>query len=188
MIRAEVAAGSELGRETKKYLDAGALVPDDVILSIVEAKMKADASADYLLDGFPRTIPQAEGLDRILAGLNRTIDAVLSLEVAEETIVERLGNRRICPVDGRVYNLVTLPPRVPGRCDDHPERELEHRNDDRPETVRHRFEVYRQQTSPLIDFYQRRNLLRDIDGVGAPEDVADRIDATLKQAGGLRRA
>ena len=115
MIRAEVAAGSELGRETKTYLDAGALVPDDVILSIVEAKMKADVSADYLLDGFPRTIPQAEGLDRILAGLNRSIDAVLSLVVAEETIVERLGNRRICPVDGRVYNLVTQPPRVPGR-------------------------------------------------------------------------
>ncbi len=183
MIRAEVAAGSALGRETKKHLDNGTLVPDEIILGIVEAKMKSDTSAGYLLDGFPRTIPQAEGLDAILAGLGWKIDSVLSLNVAEEKIIERLGNRRICPVDGRVYNVITQPPRVPGRCDDHPETELELRNDDRPETVSHRFRVYREQTSPLIDFYRRRHLLLDIDGLGTPEEVSARINTALDRAG-----
>jgi len=179
MIRAEVAAGSALGKETKKFLDGGSLVPDEVILGIVEKKLKSDTSTGYLLDGFPRTIPQAEGLDGILDGLGWKIDAVLSLDVPEETIVRRLGNRRICPVDGRVYNLVTLPPRVPGRCDDHPDVELELRNDDRPETVHHRFKVYREQTSPLVDFYRRRGVLKDIDGSGTPAEVAERIDRAL---------
>lgn len=179
LIRAEVAAGTSLGLEVGKYIDAGNLVPDDLILRMVEGALVRDGRAGFLLDGFPRTIPQAEGLDHLLAGLGRTVNAVVSLAISEDKVVNRLGCRRICPVCGRVYNLQQLAPRVAGRCDDHPEAELTQRSDDVPDTVRRRLEVYRVQTAPLVEYYRQRGLLREVDADGSVDDVTRRIEAVL---------
>jgi adenylate kinase len=180
MIRAEVASGSALGREAKSYLDLGNLVPDDVILKMVEERMKSDQSAGFLLDGFPRTIAQAEALDSILARHGKKVQAVVCLSVSPEKVVERLSNRRSCPVDGRVYNLATQKPAVNGRCDDHPDTELVQRSDDKPETVRHRFDVYQNRTKPLAEYYEARNVLRDVNGEGPVDEVTSRIEAALR--------
>jgi adenylate kinase len=180
MIRAEVNAGTDLGREARKYLDHGNLVPDDVILKMVEEKMRSRPEGNFLLDGFPRTIAQAQGLDRILGRLGKQIKAVLCIDVSEELVVSRLSNRRTCPVDGRVYNLMSQRPSVNGYCDEHPGIELVLRSDDKPETVRHRFEVYHGQTRPLAEYYRNRSVLKDIDGEGTVEQVTSRIEAALK--------
>jgi adenylate kinase len=181
MIRAEVTEGTALGREAKGYLDLGNLVPDDVILKMVEEKMKHQREGGgFLLDGFPRTIAQAEGLDRILDRLGKKIRAVLRLDVSEDRVVERLSNRRTCPVDGRVYNLSSQKPAVNGFCDEHPDIELILRSDDKPETVRHRFDVYHGLTKPLADYYRARNVLKDVDGEGSVDQVTSRIEAALK--------
>lgn len=183
MIRAEVKEGTALGREAKSYLDQGNLVPDDVILRMVEHRIKEDPTGGYLLDGFPRTINQAEGLERILGGLGRNIKAVVRLDVSEEKVVERLSNRRTCPVDGRVYNLMSQKPAVNGYCDDHPDTELVLRTDDTPDTVHHRFSVYHGQTKPLVDYYGARGLLKNVDGDGPVEDVTGRIEGALELNG-----
>lgn len=180
LIRAEVAAGTPMGCEAKKYIEAGNLVPDDVIIKMVEELLARDNRQGFLLDGFPRTIAQAEGLDRMLRGLGRQVTASVCLVVAEEKVVQRLGNRRMCPVCSRVYNLLHQAPKIAGRCDDHPEAELILRSDDNPETVRHRLQVYRNQTAPLIDYYRQRNLLREVDGDGPVEEVTARIVASLR--------
>lgn len=179
LIRAEVAADTPLGIEARKYIEAGNLVPDDLIIRMVEGVLVRDGRGGFLLDGFPRTIAQAEGLDRMLAGLGRKVSAVVSLAVSEEKVIGRLCSRRLCPVCGRVYNLLHQAPLIPGRCDDHPEAELMQRSDDTPETVRRRLEVYRAQTAPLIDYYRQRHLLREVDGDGEVEDVTKRIEAVL---------
>jgi adenylate kinase len=180
MIRAEVVEGTELGREAKSYLDAGNLVPDDVILKMVEERMKCNQAGGFLLDGFPRTIAQAEALDTILARHNKNVQAVVCLSVSPEKVVERLSNRRTCPIDGRVYNLASQKPKVDSRCDDHPDTELVLRTDDKPETVRHRFDVYQKQTKPLADYYEARNVLRDVNGEGPVDEVTARIEAALR--------
>lgn len=180
MIRAEVAEDSRLGREARSFMDAGNLVPDDLILRMVEDRMRNGSSGGFLLDGFPRTLAQAEGLERMLDRLGRRLHAVVSLAVPQNKVVERLSSRRVCPVCGRVYNLATQPPRTPGRCDDHPDAELILRKDDAPETVRHRFEVYNAQTRPLVEWYRNRGLLREVDGLGSIDDVFGRVEAALR--------
>ena len=179
MIRAEVTAGSDLGREARKYLDHGNLVPDDVILKMVVEKMKSRPQGGFLLDGFPRTIAQAEGLDLLLGRMGKKIKAVLCIDVSEDLVVSRLSNRLTCPVDGRVYNLMSQRPAVNGYCDEHPGTELVLRSDDKPETVRHRFEVYHGQTKPLSEYYRNRGVLKDIDGEGTVDEVTGRIEAAL---------
>lgn len=180
MIRAEVAADSRLGREARSFMDAGNLVPDDLILRMVEDRMRNGQSGGYLLDGFPRTLAQAEGLEQMLDRLGRRLHAVVSLAVPQDKVVERLSSRRVCSVCGRVFNLASQQPTTPGRCDDHPEAELILRTDDAPETVRHRFEVYNAQTRPLVEWYRDRGLLREVDGLGTVDDVLERVEAALR--------
>ena len=180
MIRAEVTGNTQLGQEARSYIDSGNLVPDDVILRMVGKRMKKEDTGGFLLDGFPRTLAQAEGLERMLAENGQRLVGVVSLAVPEETVVERLSSRRVCPVCSRVYNLASQPPRTPGRCDDHIGAELILRTDDAPETVRHRFSVYNAQTRPLVDWYRSRGLLFEVDGLGTVNDVMGRVEAVLR--------
>lgn len=151
MLRAAVAAGSELGKEAKKVMDAGGLVSDDLILRLVRERISADdCKSGYLFDGFPRTIAQAEGMKS--AGIS--IDAVVELQLSDEEIIKRMSGRRVHPASGRTYHVMFNPPRVPDR-DDETGETLVQRDDDREETVRKRLEVYHAQTSPLIDYYSR---------------------------------
>jgi adenylate kinase len=164
---------TELGREAQRYMDAGELVPDDVILGMMREKLSSDEAADgFLLDGFPRTVAQAEGLDALLEDLGQELDAVLSLEVADEEIVRRLSSRRVCAECGRV---------APAGAESHescPEcgGALKRRADDEPQTVRRRLEVYREETAPVLEWYERSDTpVRTVRGGGSVEEVQARI-------------
>jgi len=154
LLREAVREGTPLGLEAKRFMDAGELVPDSVILGLVREYLGQDDGAGFLLDGFPRTIPQAEGLDRMLTELRQPINAVLVLDVDDESLVKRLSGRRSCPNCGAVYNVYFDPPKQEGVCDRCGGR-LVQRVDDDPATVRRRLQVYRDQTAPLIEYYQR---------------------------------
>lgn len=187
IFRAEIGAETELGRSIKKYLDAGDLVPDEITVRAVVGRLeKPDCADGWILDGFPRTEGQARALDEALAERNENLNAVVYLGVSEETIVERMAGRRSCPNCGRVYHVTNLPPRQEGRCDDCG-AELLAREDDRPETVRARLQTYRQQTAPLIDYYESRGLLVRVDGEGTPEEVRARLFEKLSAEGAERR-
>jgi adenylate kinase len=174
LLRTAVAARSPLGLQAEKYMRAGELVPDQLVVEIVADRLQGDhGRSGFLLDGFPRTLAQGESLDRIAP-----LDHVVAFEIPESVLLERLSERRQCPKCGSVYNLKTMPPRVPGRCD-LDGTELVTRNDDRPEAVRTRFRAYHQQTAPLIDFYQNRGILRRIDAVGDTTSVATRVRAAV---------
>ena len=182
MLRAAVKAGTPLGVEAKKVMDAGGLVSDDLILNLIRERIRApDCAPGFLFDGFPRTIPQAEGLDAI--GVQ--IDRVLEIAVDDEEIVRRMSGRRIHPASGRSYHVVFNPPRVADR-DDETGEPLVQRDDDREETVRHRLHVYHDQTEPLIDFYTRRAQtdprlrFARIEGIGAVDAITARVFAALK--------
>jgi adenylate kinase len=155
LLRDAVRRGTPLGQRAKGYMDAGELVPDAVILDLVREVLVSEpkGSGGFLLDGFPRTLPQAEALDRLLADLGRPLDAVVVIDVPDEVLVQRLSGRRSCPNCGAVYNIYFEPPREAGRCD-RCGGALTERADDTAETVRHRLEVYRRQTEPLVDYYQ----------------------------------
>jgi adenylate kinase len=164
MFREAVAAGTPLGMEAKSYMDAGKLVPDEVTIGIVRERLnRPDARSGFVLDGFPRTVPQAEALDRILDDLSEKIDAVVCIDVPEEKLVRRLSQRRVCRDCGTIYHLESKPPGPDGRCTACG-GELYQRDDDTEETVRRRLEVYRLQTEPLIRYYERRGLLRTVSG------------------------
>jgi adenylate kinase len=153
---------------------AGELVPDALVVEIVADRLQGDhGRSGFLLDGFPRTLAQGVDLDRIAP-----LDHVVAFEIPETVLLERLSERRQCPKCGTVYNLKTMPPHVAGRCD-HDGTELVTRNDDRPEAVRTRFRAYHEQTAPLIDFYQKRGILRRIDAVGDATTVASRVLAAV---------
>lgn len=155
VLRDAVRAGTGMGLAAQRYMDAGELVPDDVILGIVRDYLTGDAAArGVIFDGFPRTLPQAEGLDALLAGLDRPLAAVLVLEVDDEELVRRLSGRRSCSSCGAVYNVYTEPPAEEGRCD-RCGGELIQRADDEPDTVRRRLAVYHEQTAPLVDHYMQ---------------------------------
>ncbi len=183
ILRAAVAAGTELGRKAKSYMDGGQLVPDEVMIGLIEERLReSDCAPGFLLDGFPRTVPQAEALDDLLRKLGWSLDAVLELDVDEEEIVRRLTSRRVCSRCGRIFNLVYDPPPADGRC---PEcgGEVIQRSDDREETVRNRLRVYHQQTAPLVEFYRDRGLLVSVDGNGSIEQVRERVLGALRNAG-----
>ncbi|NLU43201.1 MAG: adenylate kinase [Firmicutes bacterium] len=164
MFREAVAAGTPLGREAKSYMDAGKLVPDEVTIGIVRERLdRPDARSGFVLDGFPRTVPQAEALDEILKDLSEKIDAVVCIDVPEDKLVRRLSRRRVCRGCGAIYHLETKPPGPDGRCTVCG-GELYQRDDDTEETVRRRLEVYRLQTEPLIRYYEKRGLLRTVSG------------------------
>jgi len=171
--------GTELGKKAQEFMDKGELVPDDLIMEIIRNELKKkEYSNGFLLDGFPRTITQAEALDKLLAELNLHLDAVLVLNVPTEELITRLTARRTCPICGKTYHLIYNPPKVDGKCD-LDGGELYQRSDDNEETVRNRLEVYEKQTKPLIDYYQSKGLAYFIDGIGKIEDIYSRLKAIL---------
>jgi adenylate kinase len=179
ILRRAVAEGTPLGKKAKGLMDAGQLVPDEVVNGIVdEALIKPEAQRGFLLDGFPRTVAQATALDEMLARRGRKIDDVISLEVPVEVLVDRLSGRLTCPVDGAVYHLRTNPPRKPGVCD-RDGTPLVQRPDDQPEAVRRRLAEYENKTALLKGYYKPRSVLRNIDGVGIPDEVETRIVSVL---------
>ncbi|RMG13173.1 MAG: adenylate kinase [Deltaproteobacteria bacterium] len=183
ILRQARAEGTELGRKAAEYMDAGKLVPDDLIVGIIEARIdQPDAKRGYILDGFPRTIPQAEALDAMLARRGEALDAVLSLEVPDEEIVERLSGRRTCPECKAMYHVRFNPPKVEGRCD-RCGAALVQRSDDQPEAIRQRLEAFHAQTAPLKAYYRDRGLLKEIQGTGNIEEVYQRIQAALPRGG-----
>ncbi|SDJ42406.1 Adenylate kinase [Frankineae bacterium MT45] len=179
IFRANVSGGTDLGKLAKKFMDAGDLVPDEVTNAMVRDRLgEPDAAEGFLLDGFPRNVAQAYELDSMLNDLASSLDVVLELEVEHEEVVKRLSGRRTCRNCGHVWHLEYDPPSTDGVCD-RCGGELYQRDDDFPETVRHRLEVYSAQTAPLIEFYQSRKQLVRIDALGAVEDVTDRAIAAL---------
>jgi adenylate kinase len=179
IFRSNVSGGSDLGKLAKKYMDAGDLVPDEVTNAMVRDRLaQDDAKAGFLLDGFPRNIAQAYELDSMLGDLGTTLDVVLDLEVDNEEVVRRLSGRRLCKKCGHVWHVEFDPPKVEGVCDKCG-GELYHRDDDYPETVRHRLDVYVSQTRPLIEFYDRRKQLVGMDAHGPVEDVTERAIESL---------
>ena len=175
MLREAVAAGSPLGREAKGYMDRGALVPDDVIIRMMGERLgRADATRGFILDGFPRTIAQAEALGQLLRDLGRTLDSVVYFDVSEPELLRRLTGRRVCRKCGHTYHLVSNPPKRPGVCDACG-GELYQREDDSEATVRNRLDVYRRQTSPLLDYYRQRHILTTVSGEGPVATIRDAI-------------
>jgi len=180
MLRDAARRGTPLGIEARKRMDAGLLVPDDVMIGLVqERSSKEDATSGFVLDGFPRTVPQADALDSMLQGRSQRLDAVISLSAPEEELVRRLSSRRECPICKRAYNLVTAPPKDGRHCDDHPTTELVQRADDTEATVRRRLEIYRRETAPLTEYYRGQGRLREVQGLGAMDDVYRELSRVL---------
>ena len=179
ILRKAVAAQTRLGKEAAQYIDRGALVPDDVIVGLVAERLKEkDCEKGFILDGFPRTIPQAESLDAMLRDMRLSLNRALSVQVPRSVIIERLAGRRSCKNCGALAHVVFSPPKKEGVCD-RCGGELYQRQDDKEETVAPRLKVYEQQTAPLVDYYRRRDLLREIDGVGAVDEIRSRVMAAL---------
>ena len=176
ILREAIANNTALGQKAKQYMDAGQLVPDQLVIDLLKDRIAQDDCKDgFILDGFPRTIPQAEALEK--AGI--TFDAVVSLEISDDEIVDRMGGRRVCASCGAPYHVKNLPPKVEGVCDACGGK-LEARADDKPEVVRDRLKVYHKETAPLKDFYAERNLLKTVDN---QPTVAETTAAILKALG-----
>jgi adenylate kinase len=179
ILRAAVKEGSPLGKEAKACMDKGELVPDSVVIGIVEERIQQpDCTKGYMLDGFPRTVPQAEALDEMLQKLNSQIDHVVSIEVANEELVGRLTGRRTCRECGAGFHVMFDPPKEEGACDKCG-GELYQRDDDNVETVTARLQVYESQTLPLIDYYNKQGKIRPIDGVGEIKEIFGRVTQVL---------
>jgi adenylate kinase len=180
MLRAEVAQGSQLGTEAKRYMDAGDLVPDDVIIGMIIKRVEGPDAADgFLLDGFPRNEQQADALGQALTGLHRRLSAALLIEVADDELVRRLAGRRVCVKNpSHIYHVEFDPPKHEGVCDQDGSRLIQ-RDDDKEETIRRRLQVYHSQTEPLIEYYEAAGLVRRFDGTRDPDEVHARIRATV---------
>lgn len=180
MFRLAIKEGTELGQKAKSYMDEGALVPDEVTIGIVEERLsKDDCQKGFLLDGFPRTLAQAEALNELLAKMNKSIDYVLHVDVDTDELVERLTGRRICPSCGATYHIKFNPPKQEGICDKDGEKLIQ-RKDDQPDTVKNRLEVNLEQTQPMLDFYSDKGSLVKIDGSQQIDQVFHDIDEKLK--------
>jgi adenylate kinase len=179
MLRAQVAQGTELGEKAQKYMNAGELVPDEVILGMIGQRIgEQDAREGFLLDGFPRNTSQADALAATLADSGRHLTAVLLIDVSDKEVVRRLAGRRVCLKSGHVYHVEFDPPKREGVCDQDGSRLIQ-RDDDKEETIRRRLEVYARQTAPLIEYYESSGLLRCFDGRRDPNEVHDHIRATV---------
>ena len=179
IFRANIKNNTELGQIAKSYMDKGELVPDELVVDLVVDRIKADDCTNgYVLDGFPRTIPQAEALDAALAAINDKVDYAINVEVPDENIINRMSGRRACVACGATYHIVHIPTKVDGVCDKCG-AELILRDDDKPETVKNRLNVYHEQTQPLIDYYTAKNVLHEVDGTKAMEDVFSSIVSIL---------
>ena len=175
IFRANIKNGTELGKKAKTYMDQGLLVPDELVCDLVVDRIQQDdCKKGYILDGFPRTIPQAESLDKALQAIGEKMDYAIDVEVPDENIVKRMGGRRACVGCGATYHLVYAPTKKEGICDACG-GELILRDDDKPETVKKRLGVYHEQTQPLIDYYKNQGILREVDGSVEMEDVFKEI-------------
>lgn len=177
LFREEMTKGTNLGDRVKTYISSGKLVPDDLVLEVIKEKIKA-LNGNILFDGFPRTVEQAEGLERILEGLSQTVDKVFFFEVNENEVIKRISARRNCPKCGRIYNLITDPPKNDSVCDVC-DVKLIQRDDDKEEVVRNRIEVYKDLTAPLISYYRTQGIFIIIDATKNIEDVYKQIDKNL---------
>lgn len=181
ILREAIRQGTELGKRVEPLLANGKLVPDDLVIQIIEERLKReDAKNGFVLDGFPRTLPQAEALEAQLGRAGKKIDRVVSLEVDEAAIVGRMSGRRSCPKDGSVFHVLNSPPKITGKCDKCG-ADLVQRPDDEPEKVQNRLRIYARDTEPLKAFYAKRNLLSRIDGMGSTEKVFGAITDALGQ-------
>jgi adenylate kinase len=179
ILRRAVKEGTELGREARQYMDRGDLVPDEVICGVIVERIDSPEALDgFLLDGFPRTLPQAEALEQSLDPLGRRLTAVLSIDVDDDEVVRRLSGRRVCERNGHPYHVELDPPKNPGFCDQDGSPLIQ-RDDDREETIKHRLEVFHDQTEPLAELYEAKGLLRRFDGSRSPDEVHAHIRATL---------
>jgi adenylate kinase len=179
MLRENVEEGTDLGKEAKPYMDRGDLVPDEVLVAMVAERLdQEDAQDGFILDGFPRTVPQAEALDKQLGEMGRRITAVLLLDVSDEEVERRLSGRRVCVKKGHNYHIEFDPPKREDVCDQDGSRLIQ-RDDDKPEVVRKRLETYQEKTFPLIEYYEEQGLLKRIDGTRDPSDVHDHIRAVI---------
>jgi adenylate kinase len=179
ILRAAVRDETELGREAKEYMDRGDLVPDEVIVGVIAERLDSSEALDgFILDGFPRTTPQAEALDAKLAELSRRVTAVLLIDVSDDEVVRRLGGRRTCEAGGHVFHVDFEPPKQEGVCDIDGSA-LIVRDDDKPEVIRKRLQTYHEKTEPLVSYYDDRSVLRRIEGEAAPEEVAEQVRRTL---------
>lgn len=181
LLREAVKNGTELGKEAKQFMDAGKLVPDEVVIGMVKERLqKDDAQKGFILDGFPRTVPQAEELDKVLEGMGKKIDKVINIEVPDEEVVERLSGRRTCKDCGAMYHVKFSPPKEEGKCDKCG-GELYQRDDDNPETIKSRLQVYHEQTAPLKDYYGKQGLVADIAGVGDIDGITKAVMAAVEK-------
>jgi adenylate kinase len=179
ILRAAVRDETELGRTAKEYMDRGDLVPDEVIVGVIAERIDSSEALDgFILDGFPRTTPQAEALDAKLSELGRGVTAVLLIDVSDDEVVRRLGGRRTCEANGHVFHVEFEPPERDGVCDIDGSP-LIVRDDDKPEVIRKRLETYHEKTEPLVSYYDSRSVLRRIEGEAAPEAVAEQVRRTL---------
>ena len=179
MLRANVKAETDLGKEAKNYMDAGELVPDGLIVAMASERLQEEDALDgFILDGFPRTLEQARALDKMLSELGRRVTAALLIDVPDEELVRRLSGRRICVKAGHNYHIEFDPPKQEGVCDQDGSR-LIHRDDDQPDVIRNRLRVYHEQTEPLVQFYDEQGLMRRIDGTRTPVEVHDHIRAVI---------
>jgi adenylate kinase len=180
MLRAAAEAGTELGKEAQSIMDAGHLVPDDLIIAMIADRIEQpDSDGGFVLDGFPRTVAQAKALDAMLAEKERTIARVVAMEVDEDAMVERITGRFSCAKCGAGYHQKFQRPKLDGVCDRCGATEFVHRADDNEETVRSRLATYRERTAPLLPYYRERNVLRMVDGMASIDEVARQIEAAL---------
>jgi adenylate kinase len=179
ILRAAVRDETELGRTAKEYMDRGDLVPDEVIVGVIAERIDSSEALDgFILDGFPRTTPQAEALDAKLSELGRGVTAVLLIDVSDDEVVRRLGGRRTCEANGHVFHVEFEPPKEEGVCDIDGSP-LIVRDDDKPEVIRKRLETYHEKTEPLVSYYDSRSVLRRIAGEASPDEVAEQVRRTL---------
>ena len=172
ILREAVKKGTELGKKAKEYMEAGKLVPDEIIIGIIKEKLKELEGKDIILDGFPRTIPQAEALDRMLPEVGRSLDGVILFDVPDDEVIKRLSGRRVDPKTGKVYHIIYNPP---------PEGvEVIQRDDDKEEVIKKRLEVYHSQTAPLIEYYKKQNKLQLIDATKPPDEVYKKLLSVIK--------
>ena len=180
IFRANIKNGTDLGKKAKEYMDKGLLVPDELVVDLVIDRFKEpDCAKGYVLDGFPRTIPQAEALDKALTAIGESVDYAINVEVPDENIVRRMGGRRACVGCGATYHIVYSPTKVEGKCDTCG-GDLIIRDDDKPETVQNRLAVYHEQTQPLIDYYTKKGIIAEVDGT---QDMNDVFAAIVKILG-----
>jgi adenylate kinase len=175
ILRQEVKSGTGLGNKAKSAMDAGELVPDDVVLGVIQSRLtKPEARAGFIMDGFPRNIPQAQELDAMLARMGKPLQLAVLVDVDKEVLMRRLTGRRSCPSCGAIYNIYFSPPKVPGKCDKCGSV-LQHRSDDNEEAVRRRLQVYEEQSAPLVSYYRAQGKLRTVRGIGSVNDIFKNI-------------